>query len=99
MSKRLLLDGVFFSENWSGTLDAAALLAGVDVSRLEFHPDDQLEEVRELRREAYRRESDPIRLEEEFDARRAGRAPDYSAYDAKVEEIKARYPLPEAGGV
>ncbi|MEI0681735.1 hypothetical protein VUT07_20405, partial [Pseudomonas aeruginosa] len=28
-----------------------------------------------------------------------GVEPNYSAWIAKVEEIKARYPLPEAGGV
>ncbi|MCS7890892.1 hypothetical protein N0473_33770, partial [Pseudomonas aeruginosa] len=33
----------------------------------------------------------------EFDAIKAGVEPDYSAWIAKVEEIKARYPLPDAG--
>ncbi|OTJ35640.1 hypothetical protein CAZ00_28120, partial [Pseudomonas aeruginosa] len=32
----------------------------------------------------------------EFDAIKAGTEPDYSAWVAKVEEIKARYPLPDA---
>ncbi|MFP8357935.1 hypothetical protein ACLHXT_00005, partial [Pseudomonas aeruginosa] len=30
---------------------------------------------------------------------KAGTEPDYSAWIAKVEEIKARYKLPDAGGV
>ena len=44
---------------------------------------------------AYRLESDPLKTEAEFDAIKAGTEPDYSAWIAKVEEIKARYPLPE----
>ncbi|WP_420371977.1 hypothetical protein [Pseudomonas aeruginosa] len=46
------------------------------------------------RAEAYRLESDPIKTEVEFDSIRAGVETDYSAWLAKVEEIKARYPLP-----
>ncbi|HFT7943531.1 TPA: hypothetical protein ACGR77_000936 [Pseudomonas aeruginosa] len=46
------------------------------------------------RAEAYRLESDPIKTEVEFDSIRAGVETDYSAWFAKVEEIKARYPLP-----
>ncbi|MFU4912019.1 hypothetical protein ACM7ZU_31145 [Pseudomonas aeruginosa] len=48
------------------------------------------------RANAYRLESDPLKTEAEFDAIKAGTEPDYSAWVAKVEEIKARYPLPEA---
>ncbi|HHN0254990.1 TPA: hypothetical protein ACRNW5_002990 [Pseudomonas aeruginosa] len=48
------------------------------------------------RADAYRLESDPLKTEAEFDAIKAGTEPDYSAWIAKVEEIKARYPLPEA---
>ncbi|MFU7013356.1 hypothetical protein ACM75Y_08080 [Pseudomonas aeruginosa] len=51
------------------------------------------------RANAYRLESDPLKTEAEFDAIKAGTEPDYSAWVAKVEEIKARYPLPDAGGV
>ncbi|ETU83063.1 hypothetical protein Q094_05830 [Pseudomonas aeruginosa PS42] len=51
------------------------------------------------RANAYRLESDPLKTEAEFDAIKAGTEPNYSAWIAKVEEIKARYPLPEAGGV
>ncbi|HGP4432944.1 TPA: hypothetical protein ACLMYU_005227 [Pseudomonas aeruginosa] len=47
------------------------------------------------RADAYRMESDPLKTEAEFDAIKAGVEPDYSAWIAKVEEIKARYPLPE----
>ncbi|HBO4665976.1 hypothetical protein [Pseudomonas aeruginosa] len=51
------------------------------------------------RANAYRLESDPLKTEAEFDAIKAGVEPDYSAWIAKVEEIKARYKLPDAGGV
>ncbi|MDG3618815.1 hypothetical protein L5B92_32070, partial [Pseudomonas aeruginosa] len=44
-------------------------------------------------------ESDPLKTEAEFDAIKAGTEPDYRAWVAKVEEIKARYPLPLAAKV
>ncbi|MEN1710698.1 hypothetical protein DT380_34445 [Pseudomonas aeruginosa] len=47
------------------------------------------------RANAYRLESDPLKTEAEFDAIKAGVEPNYSAWIAKVEEIKARYPLPD----
>ncbi len=47
------------------------------------------------RANAYRLESDPLKTEAEFDAIKAGTEPDYRAWVAKVEEIKARYPLPD----
>ncbi|WP_039807753.1 hypothetical protein [Azotobacter chroococcum] len=46
------------------------------------------------RSRAYRLESDPLRLEAEYDAVIAGTDPDYTAWLAKVAEIKVRYPLP-----
>ncbi|EPF1497279.1 hypothetical protein [Pseudomonas aeruginosa] len=46
------------------------------------------------RANAYRLESDPLKTEAEFDAIKAGVEPNYSAWVAKVEEIKARFPLP-----
>lgn len=46
------------------------------------------------RARAYRKESDPLKTEAEFDAIKAGTEPDYSDWIAKVEEIKGRYPLP-----
>ncbi|MEV1592641.1 hypothetical protein ABZQ60_16840 [Pseudomonas aeruginosa] len=93
MTKRVLLKGGFFAE-WAGSLDEAAALAGVPVDDLAFHPDDVLAEVQELRRQAYRTESDPLRLEAEYDAIAAGTEPDLSAWVAAVQAIKARYPLP-----
>ncbi|MGK8310375.1 hypothetical protein ACRS20_31200 [Pseudomonas aeruginosa] len=51
------------------------------------------------RANAYRLESDPLKTEAEFDAIKAGVEPNYSAWMAKVEEIKARYPLPLAAKV
>ncbi|EPQ3733112.1 hypothetical protein MKF57_005971, partial [Pseudomonas aeruginosa] len=45
--------------------------------------------------QAYRTESDPLRLEAEFDAIAAGTEPDLAAWVAAVQAIKARYPLPE----
>ncbi|MCC5725760.1 hypothetical protein LH483_29045, partial [Klebsiella pneumoniae] len=94
MTKRVLLKGEFFAE-WAGSLDEAAALAGVPVGDLAFHPDDLLAEVQELRRQAYRTESDPLRLEAECAAIAAGAEPDLEAWIAAVLAIKARYTLPE----
>lgn len=54
-----------------------------------------LEQVQALRSAAYRAESDPIKIEAEYDAMEAGTEPDYTAWRAKVAEIKERYPLPD----
>ncbi|HDQ4096243.1 TPA: hypothetical protein ACKQHH_004807 [Pseudomonas aeruginosa] len=75
----------------------------IDWSKL-VTPEQQAEDRRQAeydaavaaRADAYRLESDPLKTEAEFDAIKAGTEPDYSAWVAKVEEIKARYPLPEA---
>ncbi|MDY1100540.1 hypothetical protein [Pseudomonas aeruginosa] len=93
MMKRVLYKGVFFTE-WDGPLAAIAETAGVSLDDLTFHPDDALAEVQELRRQAYRTESDPLRLEAEYDSIATGTAPDLSAWMAAVRAIKARYPLP-----
>lgn len=53
-----------------------------------------VEQVLRMRLEAYRVESDSLKLEAEHDALMAGIAPDYTAWLAKVEEIKLRYPKP-----
>lgn len=74
----------------------------IDWSKL-VTPEQQAEDRRQAeydaavaaRADAYRLESDPLKTEAEFDAIKAGTEPDYSAWMAKVEEIKARYPLPE----
>nr|VVH83483.1 hypothetical protein TUEID40_04678 [Pseudomonas aeruginosa] len=94
MTRRVLLKGEFFAE-WAVSLDEAAALAGVPVGDLAFHPDDLLAEVQELRRQAYRTESDPLRLEAEFDAIATGTAPDLTAWVEAVKAIKERYPLPQ----
>ncbi|AHB57570.1 hypothetical protein [Pseudomonas aeruginosa] len=75
----------------------------IDWSKL-VTPEQQAEDRRQAeydaavaaRADAYRLESDPLKTEAEFDAIKAGTEPDYSAWVAKVEEIKARYPLPVA---
>ncbi|ENU4100348.1 TPA: hypothetical protein ACQRJE_000896 [Pseudomonas aeruginosa] len=75
----------------------------IDWSQL-VTPEQQAEERRQAeydaataaRANAYRLESDPLKTEAEFDAIKAGTEPDYRAWVAKVEEIKARFPLPEA---
>lgn len=54
------------------------------------------EQVHEHRRAAYAAESDPLKIEAEHDAIKAGTAPDYTAWLAAVAAIKARYPLPAA---
>ncbi|HFX0496115.1 TPA: hypothetical protein ACIDX0_006757 [Pseudomonas aeruginosa] len=73
----------------------------IDWSQL-VTPEQQAEERRQAeydaaaaaRANAYRLESDPLKTEAEFDAIKAGVEPNYSAWIAKVEEIKARFPLP-----
>jgi hypothetical protein len=45
-------------------------------------------------RTAYLAESDPLRLEADYDALSQGLEPDYTAWLASVAAIKARYPLP-----
>lgn len=46
------------------------------------------------RLQAYRVESDPLKLEADYDSLQYGVPPDYSAWMAKVAEIKERFPLP-----
>lgn len=58
----------------------------------------QLDSVLSLRRAAYLAESDPLRLEADYDALSRGLEPDYSAWLASVAAIKARFPLPAAEG-
>lgn len=53
------------------------------------------EEVWALRQAAYRAESDPLKVEADFDAYEYGVDPDYTDWASKVREIKERYPLPE----
>ena len=54
-----------------------------------------LEQIQDLRRAAYVAESDPIKNEADYDALVNGTEPDYTAWMAAVEAIKARFPLPE----
>lgn len=58
-------------------------------------PTPTAEQVQADRRAAYRLESDPLKVEAEYDGQVNGTEPDYSAWLAKVAEIKQRYPLPE----
>lgn len=53
-----------------------------------------LEAVLASRRAAYLAESDPLRLEADYDALSQGLEPNYTAWLASVAAIKARYPLP-----
>jgi len=53
-----------------------------------------LDAVLSNRRPAYLSESDPLRLEADYDALSQGLEPDYSAWLASVAAIKARFPLP-----
>lgn len=54
----------------------------------------ELEAALNERRTAYLAESDPLRLEADYDALSQGLEPDYSNWVASVAAIKARYPLP-----
>ena len=53
-----------------------------------------LESALNSRRAAYLSESDPLRLEADYDALSKGLEPNYSAWLASVAAIKARFPLP-----
>ena len=55
---------------------------------------DTLEQVQAKRQAAYVAESDPLKNEAEYNAIISGTEPDYSAWLAKVAEIKERFPLP-----
>lgn len=52
------------------------------------------EQILSLRRQAYRNESDPLKIEAEYDALVGGKDPDYTGWLSSVDAIKARYPLP-----
>lgn len=47
-----------------------------------------------IRRAVYQREADPLKMEAEYDAIMSGTPPDYTAWLAKVAEVKERFPLP-----
>lgn len=51
------------------------------------------EEIINLRANAYKTESDPLKNEAEFDAIVADKQPDYKLWLAKVNEIKQKYPF------
>jgi hypothetical protein len=53
------------------------------------------DEIKALRLIAYREQSDNLKLDAEFTAISTGKTADYTAWLAKVAEIKALYPLPE----
>lgn len=55
---------------------------------------ERIARVQAKRLAAYRAESDQLKIAAEYDALIASTSPDYSAWQAKVAEIKARYPLP-----
>ena len=54
-----------------------------------------LQMIRARRLEAYKMESDPLKIEAEYDALESSVEPDYTDWRAKVAEIKERYPLPD----
>ena len=58
--------------------------------------EQQLARTHAQRRTAYVAESDPIKNEADYDALVNGAEPDYTAWKAAVDVIKARYPLPAA---
>ena len=69
-----------------------------NMSRITVNQDKVLEikrqEVLNKRSAAYKTESDPLKIEAEYDAMKNGTTPDYSKWVAKVSEIKSRYPFP-----
>ena len=76
-------------------------MSNIDFSKMvtaeQHHADEEraaLESVLASRRAAYLSESDPLRLEADYDALSRGLEPDYTAWLASVAAIKARFPLP-----
>lgn len=55
----------------------------------------ELDAIFATRRAAYLSESDPLRLEADYDGLSQGHAPDYTAWLASVADIKKRFPLPK----
>ena len=55
----------------------------------------QLDGILATRRAAYLSESDPLRLEADYDGLSQGNAPDYTAWLGSVVDIKKRFPLPQ----
>lgn len=53
-----------------------------------------LADIQAQRLAAYRAESDPLKIEADYDAFVNEQVANYSAWIAKVEEIKERYPIP-----
>lgn len=78
----------------------------IDYSKMKTADQLQQDKVREgleaalaSRRAAYQSESDPLRLEADYDALSKGLEPDYTTWLASVAAIKARYPLPVSADV
>ena len=76
-------------------------MSNIDFSKMvtaeQRHADEERaarESVLSSRRAAYLSESDPLRLEADYDALSRGLEPDYTAWLASVAAIKARFPLP-----
>lgn len=70
----------------------------IDLSKLitaEMKAEQAVSDVVSNRLAAYRAESDPLKVEAEYDAMLNGTEPDYTLWMAKVEEIKLRFPFPE----
>lgn len=67
----------------------------VSIARPTPTADEIVAAVLAQRRDAYKAESDNLKIEAEYDAQISAAEPDYSAWMAKVAEIKARYPLPQ----
>ncbi|QZH48623.1 hypothetical protein [Pseudomonas aeruginosa] len=92
MMKRVLYKGR--SSLVGRPLVAIAETAGVSLDDLTFHLATRW--PRSGRRQAYRDEADPLRLEAEYDAIATGTEPDLSAWVEAVKAIKERYPLPQS---
>ena len=56
----------------------------------------ELDGILATRRAAYLSESDPLRLEADYDGLSQRNAPDYTAWLGSVVDIKKRFPLPKA---
>ncbi|CAI8810968.1 Antitoxin [Pseudomonas chlororaphis] len=70
----------------------------IDFSKMVLVVDEErkaaLDAAISARKLAYATESDPLKLEADYDAAVADTEPDYTAWVAAVEAIKQRIPLP-----
>jgi hypothetical protein len=59
---------------------------------LELTAEQQAESIKMLRQQAYKQQTDGLYLEALYDSIKSGKNPDFSAWVAKVDKVKTKYP-------